>query len=173
MPGWSPEIANEFIRLAARDGHCFNQMQLQKLVYIANGWLLADTRHALTLDRPEAWEFGPVYRKLADALTAYGTEPVGREITNEEAFGPTFWRRPEGPARSRLELVESATIDEIYYEYGQFDARRLSALTQGADTPWAQIYAGGAGEFKDVPSSAIRAYFVELRERYGGEEAEA
>lgn len=33
MPAWSPEIANEFIRLAAAQGQPLDQMQLQKLVY--------------------------------------------------------------------------------------------------------------------------------------------
>lgn len=58
VPGWSREIANRFIRLAATEGRCFDQMQLQDLVYIAHGWCLALTGEPLTGDRPEAtpWE---------------------------------------------------------------------------------------------------------------------
>ena len=41
MPAWSPEIANRFIALASADGRALDQIQLQKLVYIAHGWFLA------------------------------------------------------------------------------------------------------------------------------------
>jgi uncharacterized phage-associated protein len=75
MPAWSPEIANEFIRLAAADGRTFDQLQLHALVYIAHGWHLALNGEPLTGDRPEAWDFGPMYRRLADALAAYGSSP--------------------------------------------------------------------------------------------------
>lgn len=36
MPAWSSEIANDFIRLAAKNGRPLNQMQLQELIYIAH-----------------------------------------------------------------------------------------------------------------------------------------
>ena len=56
MAAWSPEIANDFIRLAATDGRAFDQIQLQKLVYIAHGLCLARYGKPLTYDRPEAWK---------------------------------------------------------------------------------------------------------------------
>jgi len=37
MVAWSPEIANEFIRLARAEARLLDQMQLQELVYIAHG----------------------------------------------------------------------------------------------------------------------------------------
>jgi uncharacterized phage-associated protein len=84
VPGWSPEIANEFIRRGLQEGRAFNQMELQKLVYIAHGWCLAFSGQPLTGDRPEAWDFGPVYRRLADALCTFGTDAVAREIAQSQ-----------------------------------------------------------------------------------------
>jgi uncharacterized phage-associated protein len=93
MPGWSHEIANEFIRLAAEEGRTFDPMQLQKLVYIAHGWNLASFNQPLTGDRPEAWEFGPVYVRLSEALAAYGYEPVTALIGETASVLDGFNRR--------------------------------------------------------------------------------
>ena len=54
MPAWSTQIADEFIALASQDGRALDQLQLEKLVYIAHGWCLAATGQPLTGDRPEA-----------------------------------------------------------------------------------------------------------------------
>ena len=80
MAAWSAEIANEFIRRAAAEGRALTQMQLQKLVYIAHGWNLAINGDKLTSDDPQAWDYGPVYRDLWNALRSYGRAPVTREI---------------------------------------------------------------------------------------------
>ena len=70
MTAWSAEIANEFIRRAAAEKRALTQMQLQKLVYIAHGWNLAINGEKLTHDDPQAWDYGPVYRDLWEALDA-------------------------------------------------------------------------------------------------------
>ena len=84
MADWSPVIANEFIRRAASEGKSFTQMQLQKLVYIANGWNLAISGVPLTQDEPQAWDYGPVYPYLWKALRSYGREGVKRPIRKTE-----------------------------------------------------------------------------------------
>jgi uncharacterized phage-associated protein len=159
MPTWSPEIANEFIRLAAADGRVFNQIQLQKLVYIAHGWRLAISGQPLTGDRPEAWEFGPVYRRLADALARFGVDPVphglGRAESLEQAAISTF-------NVSDLDENERDVIVRIYQEYGRFSGSQLSNLTRRGSTPWKRIYADGSGKFRDIPHELVRAQFVRL-----------
>lgn len=89
MPAWSPEIANDFIGMAKTVGRPLDQLQLQALVYIAHGWCLAFLDQPLTGDRPEAWEYGPVYRRLANALAGYGREAITRQILKAEAFPGT------------------------------------------------------------------------------------
>lgn len=164
MPGWSPEIANEFIRIGRQRGHAFNQMQLQKLVYIAHGWTLAHSGQPLTGDRPEAWSFGPVYRRLSDALARYGTAPVLPEIRTGE-FEPCsdIHARTEA-ARADLIPFEMDTIAMVYQDYGRLDSCHLSLITQTVGTPWARVFADGAGEFKDIPHDLVRAQFVEFAE---------
>jgi uncharacterized phage-associated protein len=55
-------------------------MQAQKLIYLANGWSMA-LRHSKLIEEPfEAWDFGPVVRKLYDALKRYGSGSIPRLI---------------------------------------------------------------------------------------------
>jgi uncharacterized phage-associated protein len=152
MPAWSPEVANEFIRLAANQGRPLDQIQLQKLVYIAHGWCLALHGQPLTGDRPEAWDFGPVYRRLADALALHGLGPVTDQICVPEEV------------RTELEVVERDLIARIYQDYSRFSGSQLSNLTRRGNAPWAQIYAGGAGKFRDIPHDLVRAQFVQIAE---------
>jgi uncharacterized phage-associated protein len=152
MPAWSPEIASEFIRLTASHGRGLDQLQLQALVYIAHGWQLARSGEPLTGDRPEAWEFGPAYRRLADVLAPYGDQPITVETS---PFSGTA-------SESVLDQSEARLVQEIYQNYGAFESWQLSALTRKGNTPWKRIFADGAGKFRDIPHDLIRAQFVEL-----------
>ena len=167
MPGWSPEIANEFIRLGAAEKRAFDQLQLQGLVYIAHGWCLASHAQPLTGDRPEAWEFGPAYRKLSDALARYGREPVTNEIMHYEGSKGVALNDADESARSDLDQLERELIREIYQEYGSFESWQLSEVTRKKDAPWKEIFANGAGKFRDIPHNLIRAQFVELLRQSG------
>ncbi|WP_205479368.1 type II toxin-antitoxin system antitoxin SocA domain-containing protein [Sphingomonas arenae] len=145
-------MADKFIALAKQDGRTLDQLQLQKLVYIAHGWCLAATGQPLTGDRPEAWDHGPIYRRLADALAGRGLDPV---------FGTTSCQA-DAETSSGLDAVEVAMIVRTYKEYGSFPASQLSNLTRRANAPWEQVYQRGAGRFKDISHLLVREQFVEL-----------
>ena len=162
MADWSPAIANEFVRLAAGEGRALTQMQLQKLVYIAHGWNLAINGEPLTVDEPEAWEYGPVYKELRRSLRSYGRDQVTREINNCEYVPGAFEDEPDRAALAALSDAERAVIARVYRDYGKFHAFQLSALTHRAGTPWTKVYAGGSGKFDGIPAHMIREHFVEL-----------
>jgi uncharacterized phage-associated protein len=161
MPGWSTEIANEFIRLGMERAWAFDQMQLQKLVYIAHGWCLAITGEPLTGDRPEAWDFGPMYRRLADALGDCGQRPVTETLTAEwsiEAIGSeTIW--------SELNTIERNVLTSVLLNYGAYSSSQLSTITRGEGAPWTSVYRRGEGRFRDIPHSMIRDQFVRFAQR--------
>lgn len=114
MAGWSPQIANEFIRLGAKNGRAFDQSQLQKLVYIAHGWCLAVSRQPLTGDRPEAWSFGPVYRRLAGCLEYAGLAPITREIPVGSVYPGVSLVEPGSPAKADLDNFERDVIARTF-----------------------------------------------------------
>jgi uncharacterized phage-associated protein len=149
MPGWSEEVAMEFVRLAEANRSCLNQMQLQKLVYIAHGWCLAATGQPLTGDRPEAWKFGPVYVRLASVLRSLGTSAVTLDLFSS---GST----------ADLETFEMDLIVMTWRDLGMLQAPQLAILTQRAGTPWKSIYANGAGEGRDIPHRLVADQFCEM-----------
>lgn len=162
MSDWSPAIANEFISMAAGKGRALTQMQLQKLVYIAHGWNLAIGGHPLTLDDPEAWEYGPVYRELRGALRSYGRDPVTRKIKNAEFIPGAFDDDPDADAVASLDDTERQVIDRVFVDYGGFHAFQLSALTHKPGTPWTTVYSDGAGKFAKISADKIKNHFLEI-----------
>ena len=53
MSRLAKEIADEFIR---RSGNCKTNMQIQKMVYIAHGYMLGVYDRPLIVDPIEAWK---------------------------------------------------------------------------------------------------------------------
>jgi len=156
-------IANEFLELAKRDGKQLTHMQLQKLVYIANGWLLAASERPLVEDDPEAWEFGPVYRRLFDALKKYGRSPVDAPIRWGD---DTPFSLDDGDvAKEKLSADEQDVIHMVWDAYGDMKAFQLSALTHQDGSPWSQTYEPGRN--KVIPQQLIEKHFKELMARYG------
>lgn len=161
MPWHSTAIANEFLKRAKKEGHTLTQMQLQKLVYIAHGWNLAINGEPLTIDRPQAWDYGPVYSELWDALRHYGRSPVTEPIKIGDYVAGMFRENADEEARASLSKDEKELIDTVYETYGKFDAYQLSALTHQEGTPWDSVFSQGhrKGEIRD---ELIRKHFVDL-----------
>ncbi|MFC7535818.1 Panacea domain-containing protein [Sphingomonas sp. GCM10030256] len=125
-------------------------------------WCLAITGEPLTGDRPEAWSYGPVYRRLADALARYGTAPVERQVTVAELYPGLPMSDPVEPASSNLDPIAQDILKRVFRDYGTFGAPQLSALLRRNGAPWAEVFADGAGRFRDIPHNLIQAQFVDL-----------
>lgn len=154
MAVWSTQAANEFIRLAQDEP--LTHMQIQKLVYITHGWLLAIEERRLTLDPPEAWKFGPVYRLIWDALKHVGAYPVTSPIPGHEVL-PYI-----GASLRPWHKTNKTAIKSVYEVYGKLAAFQLSALTHVEGTPWQQVYADGKGKNQNLPSHLIRDHFLTI-----------
>ena len=158
---FSPEIANRFLVLSQKmGGKPLTHMQLQKLVYIAHGWSLALTGAPLTSDDPEAWDYGPVYRALYEALRKYRKSPVTRKIKRGdwELFPDDFDEEPEGD----ITRDQEAVIKKVYDTYGGFPAFRLSALTHQPNTPWDKIFNQEGLYNGSISSELIKEHFIDL-----------
>jgi uncharacterized phage-associated protein len=159
----SVAIANEFLR----KGVPLTQMQLQKLVYLAHGWTLGLTGQPLTVEQPQAWDYGPVYPDLYDHTKLFGRSPITREITSDDDEPARFFGRTHNaaPYRATLSPVERSIIEQVWSRYGRLSGARLSAMTHQPDTPWSQTYNGGKN--RSIPNELIQAHYIELAERAG------
>jgi uncharacterized phage-associated protein len=109
-------------------------MKLQKLVYYAQAWHLAQTGEPLFGEAIEAWANGPVVRKLYDR--------------HRGQFSLSSW--PAGD-EGALSGAQRATVDMVLDTYGSKDAQWLSEETH-AEEPW---QAARLGVPDGVRSSAL------------------
>lgn len=148
MPGYDPRaIANEFLKL---EGGPMNQMRLQKLVYIANGWNLAINGELLADARVEAWDGGPVYRAIWNHIRDFGYN------VKDRYFGMRGER-----FRANLTDEEKAVIKHVWKRYSGYTGLQLSKLTHREGTPWSNAYFG-KGRNSALDQDDIRQHFVEL-----------
>lgn len=148
MPNYDPRaIANEFLKL---EGGPMNQMRLQKLVYIANGWNLAINGAPLTDARIEAWDGGPVYRSIWNHIRDFGYNVKGRY------FGANGER-----LKADLSDAEKSVVQHVWKRYGTYSGIKLSQLTHQGGTPWSNAYFG-SGRNSPLKQSEIQQHFREL-----------
>ena len=152
MPGYSPaEIANEFLTRRA-SATWPQQMYLQKLVYISNGWNLVINGDGLIAERPQAWDNGPVYVSLWRHVKDWGYRGPNCELAspfNNQVL------------RANLSPVETSVIDHVWSRYGNYTASQLSDMTHEPETPWTKAYInrGRNSELSDID---IRDHYTKL-----------
>ena len=137
-------------------------MQLQKLVYIANGWNLAINEAPLTEDSPRAWDYGPVYPELRNALKSYGRSPVDRSIKFGDIGFSIFSENSDDDVRGNFSKDESELIKKVFDVYGGFHAFQLSAMTHEKDTPWYNIYMIKKYRGGEIPNEEIKDHFIKI-----------
>ncbi|WP_291424251.1 Panacea domain-containing protein [Acidocella sp.] len=152
MPNHSPlAIANEFLK--RHSGTAIPaQMQLQKLVYIAHGWNLAINGEPLVSEMPQAWDNGPVFRKIWNHIRDFGfgskTKLLEDPINNK-------------PIEEILSAEESGIIDHVWNKYGRYSGLELSRMTHEQNTPWTNTYFT-RGQNASIPNDEIRDHYIQL-----------
>lgn len=117
-------LASWFVNAADREaGDAPTHLKIQKLVYYAQAWHLANFDRALFDEDVEAWTHGPVTPSLYAKYRGLGFGALPPE------------RKPSIPDA----LVPFLTA--IYENYGQYSAKRLEQLTH-EEEPW-KVTRGG------------------------------
>ena len=109
-------------RLRAK-GDAVTPMQLLKLVYIAQGYMLGQYGRPLFNEVVQAWEYGPVVPSVYHAVKKFRSSPV----TNiPDFFGTT----------ANFDPTERGVLDYVADSYGPVDGLTLSNATHQNGTPW-------------------------------------
>jgi uncharacterized phage-associated protein len=138
-------VARWFINHADREaGGAITPLKLQKLVYYAQAWHLANFGRPLFDDNFEAWAHGPANRALYAKYRDYGWE----------ALPPEKGTNPPDDV--------SAFLRSVFDTYGQYSAKKLEQMTH-EEAPWMEA----RGDLP--PEAASRAIMsnLSMRNYYG------
>lgn len=153
--------------MALARNQSIDQSKLQRLVYIAHGHCLALTGQPLTGDCPEAWKYGPVYVRLADALAEWGNAQIRSEILMDEPYPPPFRSSALNKAaktRAILDEFEARLVERIYGAYAVLPNAQLATLTRGENTPWASVRELAPGRIVEIGHDLIGKQFARFSE---------
>lgn len=146
-------ISRYFLHLASRgDEPCpITHMQLQKLMYYAQGWSLALHGRPLFSGHIEAWKHGPVVPSLFGHYTSHRSRPLP-------------WSKADRGAA--LTQAERDHVEAVWADYGRFSAARLREMTH-AEAPWREARAGlpdDASSKARISEDSLRAFFTSINE---------
>jgi len=111
-------VASYILNIVDRDaGEAVTHLKLQKLVYYAQAWFLANFDRPLFKEDMQAWTHGPVARTVYDR------------------FRGNQWASLDAVGRSALPKEVHDFVSAVYEEYGQFGAKKLEKMTHEED-PW-------------------------------------
>lgn len=143
VPAWV--VAEQVLWLRRERGLETTQFQLQKLIYIAHGWMLGLTGRPLILDPIFAWEYGPV---ILDIWYRYRVFE-NRAITL--------------PALDRSDFLddEQARLIEAVVNAYDYSFEELFRITHHEATPWSQVWRK-KGRNAEIPNDLIEAHYRKL-----------
>ncbi len=112
-------------RMCERSDWTLTNLQLQKMLYLAQLLYMGKTGERLINGTFEAWDYGPVLPSVYAEARSFGSKPIG--------FGFTMGSRvPEGD--------RAATLDDAYDQLSGMSAGQLVAITHWKDGAWAKNY---------------------------------
>lgn len=152
MPDQLPEaVANEFLKRRASAAWP-QQMYIQKLVYMAHGWNLAINGEPLVIEPPQAWDKGPVFRRIWDHVRDHGWR--GNNCT---LIDPATGRE----IMAHLTDSERQIIDHVWGRYGGHSGEHLSKMTHEPGTPWYRAYFNRSRNAY-LDNNEIRTHYINL-----------
>lgn len=116
------DIADYFIAISNESGDSITNLKLQKLVYYAQAWYLANFNKPLFKEDFEAWIHGPVIPSLYDEYKKLGPNPIKKDINLKEV-------------RAKIDKKVLEFLDEVVKVYMPCGAYQLEMMTHRED-PW-------------------------------------
>lgn len=138
--------ANALIRLAMKEERLLTNMEVQKHVFLAQGFCLALLDRPLYFNSTHAWQWGPVVPKLYKALQKYGSGKVVEEIPATDTLDP--------------DSEEHKILEAVWKAYRKYTAMQLSEITHRPGTPWSKTWE--TAKFGVISTELMKSYFESL-----------
>ena len=155
-------VADYMLASATLDyGLNLDQLQLNKLLYITNGFVLQDRDEPAFHNPVEAWKYGPVIRTVWEAYNDWGNTPIGVLDMCRTPLGnktETIKRRDE-----LLKIIGrdvAGVVGGVLEEYGQCTGGELVDMTHRKGTPWSDAYRRGRNNV--IPTESIANFYRSL-----------
>lgn len=148
----SQAVANAFLDLARNEGRPLTNMQLQKLVFLAQGFSLALLGREIYYHNTHAWQWGPVVPKLYKQLQKYGSGEV------------TDCLQVPLDDHGSIDPDEERIIASVWNGYKRYSGSQLSEITHRDGTPWSKTWA--TSKFGVIPLQEIKEYYAKLSTRH-------
>ena len=129
------ETSKYVINYLNRKGYTVNHLKLQKLLYYIEAWYSVFTNESLFEEKIEAWEHGPVIRKVWGYFKKYSI------LYNQLPIDKNF------KLDATPEQIE--IINDVLDEYGDKSGYYLECLTH-SEKPWQIAKNNGLPISKDI-----------------------
>ncbi|QQE10114.1 SocA family protein [Planctomycetota bacterium] len=168
------EVANYFLEQAWREGiYDFNNLKLQKMVFLAHGWHLAYFDSPLINEPVQAWRHGPVINSLYHNFKSKGFPYINQLGTKLQRKDPNNINNfeyvnvsPKLPDAGDAEFCQSKNlIDAVFNQYKNYTGYQLSDLTHLNESPWHSVTEHIVGEIPHgiiIPDEIIKHYYKNL-----------
>jgi len=144
------EVADFFLAFADDKGETITNLKLQKLVYYAQAWFLANYGKPLFDGDFEAWVHGPVLPELYHQYKEKGAAPI-----------PTSHKLEDVEAKLDAEVLDF--LREVAQVYMPSGAYELELMTH-QEEPWIEARGGVGADEKCSTVISLES----MQEYYGG-----
>lgn len=141
------DVANFFIDLANKsEEDTITNLQLNKLLYYAQGHYLARTGKPLFDEPIEAWKYDPVVKSVYQHYKPCYKYPLSM---TDNAYNPD----------TAFTSDEKSLLFDIAREYGKYTPSALVQMTHEQNAPWDKVYAPNKNNI--IPLESMQEYFTE------------
>ena len=130
-----------------------SNLQVQKLVYIAHGYLLGWLGKPLISETVQAWKYGPVIHEVYSEFKKYGSNKI-----------PVAYMR-EDQVRTFFTKDEEECLKGVITLYGKEDAMNLINITHQQNTPWDDVWNKQGGRFErfaEISNNLIKTHYEKV-----------
>lgn len=148
-------VANELISMGLADGNPLTPMQIIKLTYLCQAWMLGIFGKPMFEQKVEAWEYGPVIADVYHGVKHFVNQPVDE----------TMRARP-----AKFSDPQAHILNEVYQVYGKRSGGALSWRTHQEGTPWNQVRQESPDRINaEIDHDRMKRYYGRILRDSGGE----